>query len=305
VESRRRLRLPTGPRAMNLLIGTLIDGIILSGVYALAALGFVIIYRATRVFNFAQGEFMMLGAYFVYLFSSTYELPLEAAVLLSLLGVAVIGIGIFVLLVRPLTGQPLLSVIVVTMGVAILIRAVVGVIWGPVPLFIARPFGGQFIDIGAFSISMFDVVSVAVCGLTYAAVIAFLNLSSIGLKMRATAENPTLASERGVNLNLIFALSWGLAALAAAVAGAVFAGRSAVSISIVNLGLSAFPAALVGGFDSVGGTLIGALVVGLAETIAIVLWGAESKDVVAAAILLTVLAVRPYGLFGTPQVNRL
>ena len=135
--------------------------------------------------------------------------------------------------------------------------------------------------------------------------IAFLRWTSFGLRMQAAAENPTLASQVGVNLDMVYAVSWALAAVSAAVAGAVFAGRTAVSPNLIALGLGAFPAALVGGFDSVGGTLIGAMIVGFAETAAIIMLGGDTKDVVAAAVLLTVLAVKPFGLFGSKQIMRI
>jgi branched-chain amino acid transport system permease protein len=291
---------------LSLFIAAVIDGIILSGVYALAALGFVIIYRATGVFNFAQGEFMMLGAYFFYLFSTLYTLPLLVVAALTLLALALIGAGVFFLLVRPLTGQPLLAVIIITMGLAILLRALTGLFWGTSNLYFEAPFMGDFIDIGGYyNLSVFDLASIVICLVTYGAILCFLQFSPIGLQMRATAESPTLASQRGINLNLVFALSWTIAAVSAAVAGAVFSARTAVSLNISHLGLSAFPAAIVGGFDSVGGTLIGALVVGLAETFTVIVLGAEYKDLVAAIILLGVLMIRPYGLFGSRQVNRI
>jgi len=291
---------------LSLFISAMIDGLILSGVYALAALGFVIIYRATGVFNFAQGEFMMLGAYIFFLFSTTWELPFYMTAALVLGSLALIGAGVFFLLVRPLTGQPLLAVIIVTMGLAILLRAATGLFWGTTNLYFMAPLMTEFIDLwGYYTLSAYDLASILICLLTYGAIMAFLRFSPIGLQMRASAESPTLASQRGVNLNLVFALSWIIAAVSASVAGAVFAGRTAVSLNISHLGLSAFPAAIVGGFDSVGGTLIGAIVVGLAETFTVITLGSEYKDVVAAVILLLVLMVRPYGLFGTKQVNRI
>jgi branched-chain amino acid transport system permease protein len=291
---------------LSLFISAVIDGLILSGVYALAALGFVIIYRATGVFNFAQGEFMMLGAYIFFLFSTTWELPFYMTAALVLGSLALIGAGVYFLLVRPLTGQPLLAVIIVTMGLAILLRAVTGLFWGTTNLYFMAPLMTEFIDLwGYYTLSAYDLASILLCLLTYGAIMAFLRFSPIGLQMRASAESPTLASQRGVNLNLVFALSWIIAALSASVAGAVFAGRTAVSLNISHLGLSAFPAAIVGGFDSVGGTLLGAIVVGLAETFTVITLGSEYKDVVAAVILLLVLMVRPYGLFGTKQVNRI
>jgi branched-chain amino acid transport system permease protein len=291
---------------LSLFISALIDGLILSGVYALAALGFVIIYRATGVFNFAQGEFMMLGAYIFYLFGATYELPFFAVVGLMLISLALIGAGMFFLLVRPLTGQPLLAVIIITMGAAIIMRALTGLFWGTTNLYLTTPLMSDFIEIGGYyTLAVYDLAAIIICLFTYGAVMAFLRFSPIGLQMRATAESPTLASQRGVNLNLVFGTSWIIAALTASIAGAVFAGRTAVSLNISHLGLSAFPAAIVGGFDSVGGTLIGAVIVGLAETFTVVVLGAEYKDVVAAIILLLVLMMRPQGLFGSKQVNRI
>jgi branched-chain amino acid transport system permease protein len=290
----------------SLFISAVIDGLILSGVYALAALGFVIIYRATGVFNFAQGEMMMLGAYFFYLFTTPFELGFAVSAGLGLAALAAIGAGTYLLLVRPLTGQPLLAVIIITMGLAILLRAVTGLAWGTVNLYFTLPLMNEFIDVGGYyTLSAYDLAAVLICVVTYGAIMAFLRFSPIGLQMRATAVSPTLASQRGVNLDLVFALSWIIAAVSAAVAGAVFAGRTAVSLNISHLGLAAFPAALVGGFDSVGGTLLGAVVVGLAETFTVVTLGAEYKDIVSAAILLLILMFRPYGLFGARQVNRI
>jgi branched-chain amino acid transport system permease protein len=289
-----------------LLVSALIDGVILSGVYALAALGFVIIYRATGVFNFAQGEFMMLGAYAFYMLTMTYELDLYVSVALMLAGLALVGAGVYFILVRPLTGQPLLAVIIITMGLAILLRAFTGLFWGTTNLYFTMPLMNEFIEIGDYyTLSAYDLAAILICLVTYGAILALLRFSPIGLQMRATAESPTLASQRGVDLNLVFALSWSLAAVSAAVAGAVYAGRTSVSLNISHLGLAAFPAAIVGGFDSVAGTLLGAFVVGLAETFTVILLGAEYKDIVSASILLIILMVRPYGLLGARQVSRI
>jgi branched-chain amino acid transport system permease protein len=141
--------------------------------------------------------------------------------------------------------------------------------------------------------------------LTYASVIAFLRYSPIGLEMRASAENPTLASQRGINLNKVFAISWVIAAVSAAAAGAVVASRTVVGPDIAHLGINAFPVALVGGLDSVIGTLAGALIVGFVHTFSSWQFGSDTQDIVSAAILLIVLLLRPYGLLGTPRIMRL
>jgi branched-chain amino acid transport system permease protein len=295
-------------RNMNMLVLStiLIDGLILSGVYALAALGFVIIYRATGVFNFAQGELMMAGAYLFYVFTVDHELSPPVAVMLTLAGLAIIGAGLYMLVIRPMTAQPLFATIIITMGVAICMRSAIGMVWGPTSYYPKKLWADQFIDLGGvYNLPVFDLVCILTVGITYAAVIGFMRFSPLGLEMRASAENPTLASQRGVNLNTVFTLSWAIAAVSAATAGAVFASRTTVSLDLAHLGISALPAALVGGLDSVEGALVGALIVGFVQTFVAWQWGSEAQDVVAAAILLLVLMVRPYGLFGTRHINRL
>jgi len=291
---------------MNSIVLTtlLIDGLILSGVYALTALGFVIIYRATGVFNFAQGELMMVGAYLFYLFTASLALPTLVSAALTVLGLTLIAGGLYLVVIRRMTGQPLFAVIIITMGLAIIIRAAVGLIWGPSSYFPKKFLADQFIPIGGYQLAVFDLVSLCIVGGAYAVVIAFLRYSPMGLEMRASAENPGLASLRGVNLNTIFVVSWALAGVSAAIAGAVISSRSSVNLDIAHLGISAFPAALVGGLDSVGGTLIGALIVGFVQTWAAWHWGTESQDVVSAVILLLVLMLRPYGLFGSRHITR-
>ena len=204
-----------------------------------------------------------------------------------------------------MTAHPLFAAIIVTMGLAIVIRAIVGLIWGPSSHFPQRYWVDQFIDIGTYRLGVFDLVCLLIVGGAYALVMAFLRFTPMGLEMRASAENPTLASQRGVNLNKVLVLSWALAGVSAAIAGAVIATRTSVNLNIAHLGISAFPAALVGGLDSVGGALIGALIVGFVQTWAAWHWGTETQDVVAAAVLLLVLMVRPSGLFGTRHIARL
>lgn len=288
----------------NLFVTLLFDGFILSGIYALAALGFVIIYRATGVFNFAQGEWMMCGAYLFFLFTSSVNLPAMLAAGASILGMAMIAGGLYWVIMRRMTAHPLFAAIIVTMGLAIVLRSAVALIWGPSAHFPQKYWANEFISVGNYQLAIFDLVCLLAVGGAYACVLAFVRFSRVGLEMRASAENPTLASQRGVNLNKVFVVSWVLAGASAAIAGAVISSRTSVNLDIAHMGISAFPAALVGGLDSVGGALVGALIVGMVQTWAAWHWGSESQDVVVAGILLLVLMIRPSGLFGTRHVHR-
>lgn len=280
------------------------DGLLLSGVYALAALGFVIIYRATGVFNFAQGEFMMVGAYVFYLFFVQFDLPFAVAVVFAVGGLGLIGAGIYLLVLRQMTAQPLFAAIIVTMGVAILLRSATGIIWSANHFHIGRLLGGQYVSIGGVSFAVFDLLCLGLIAAVFIAVMGFLRFSPIGLEMRASAENPTLASQRGVNLNTVFAVSWAIAAATAAVAGGIAASRGSVTPELAHLGIAALPAALVGGLDSVGGVVVGGLIVGFAHTTAAWFWGPDTQDVISGLLLLAVLMIRPYGVFGSRHIAR-
>jgi branched-chain amino acid transport system permease protein len=290
---------------VNTVAGLLSSSLTLAGIYALAALGFVIIYRATRVFNFAQGEFMMVGAYACYACLATFRLPVVAAVIFALVAGAVTGLLVYLIAIRSMTGQPLFAIIIVTMGVSIFMRAAVGFIWGPVARYAPLPNAGVTIQLPAgVVISLYDLLAIGIAVVVCASFMAFFRFTTVGLQMRATAENPRLAGNRGVNVQMIFALAWALAGMSAVIGGILYAGRTSFSPAISALGLQAFPAALVGGFDSVGGAIIGALLVAVAETVATSIWGPATQDVVAFGILLLILLVRPYGLFGAKEVGR-
>jgi branched-chain amino acid transport system permease protein len=272
----------------------------LGGIYALTALGFVIIYRATRVFNFAQGTMMALGAYFVVSVIALFQLPTLLAMVIACLLSALLGLVTYWVVIRPMTTQPLFATIIVTMGVSIMYSGAIGVIWGPVDRFITTPITGVQ-RLGEFPISNYSTAVFGACAVMCVGLLAFFRYSRIGLQMRATAENGLLASQRGISLNWIFALTWSLAGFAAGVAGMLYAGNTSASPTIAELGLRAFPAALVGGFDSVGGALVGGVIVAFAETAAAVIWGSEARNVVAFALLLVIMLLRPNGLFGRPE----
>jgi len=278
--------------------------VVLASIYALIACGYVLIYRVSRVLNLAHGELMMLGAYLLLatasLFSGHPAMALAAAALLSLLT----GALVYVFLMRKMTGEMVLAAILTTVALGILIRGVVVLIWSAqqqypaVALGVANPslslLGGARISIWSLALVLTNLV--VYCGL-----FLFLNFSRWGMRMRAAGQNPLLAAQRGINLHGVYALAWSLSTLTGALAGMLMALDSGLTTSMPVIGLKAFPAALVGGLDSLAGALLGALIVASAEVLLIYYVDPLLSDVVPFLVLIAMLIVRPWGLFGTRE----
>ena len=278
--------------------------VVLASIYALIACGYVLIYRVSRVLNLAHGELMMLGAYLLLatasLFSGHPAMALAAAALLSLLT----GALVYVFLMRKMTGEMVLAAILTTVALGILIRGVVVLIWSAqqqypaVALGVANPslslLGGARISIWSLALVLTNLV--VYCGL-----FLFLNFSRWGMRMRAAGQNPLLAAQRGINLHGVYALAWSLSTLTGALAGILMALDSGLTTNMPVIGLKAFPAALVGGLDSLAGALLGALIVASAEVLLIYYIDPLLSDVVPFLVLIAMLIVRPWGLFGTRE----
>jgi branched-chain amino acid transport system permease protein len=280
------------------------NGIALAPIYILTAAGFVIVYRATQVFNFAQGALMLIGAYLLYEGAETLGLSLGFALLFAIVGMAIVGALIYLLTLKPLTGHGTFGLIIVTMGVSIVLTGIAAVKWGFTPLNLNAPNPDLAIRIGDFRLSGFATLSVIATAAVLLLLAALFRYTAIGMQMRAVAESPVLASRRGISVEKIYVLTWMLSGAVAAIAGAMVAFRSGAAPSVAAVGLVAFPAALIGGFDSLLGAVVGGLIVALLQTYATFLWGAEVQDVVVFGLMLAVLLVRPYGLFGTREVQR-
>jgi branched-chain amino acid transport system permease protein len=278
------------------------NGIALAPIYILTAAGFVIVYRATQVFNFAQGALMLIGAYFVYEAAESLGLPLALPVAVA--GMAVVGALIYILTLKPLTGHGTFGLIIVTMGVSIVLTGLAAVKWGFTPLNLNAPDPNLGIEIGDFRLSGFATATVIVTAVVLAGFAVLFRYTAIGMQMRAVAESPVLASRRGISVEKIYIVTWALAGALAAIGGAIVAFRSGAAPSVAAVGLVAFPAALIGGFDSLLGAVVGGLIVALLQTYAVFLWGADVQNVVVFGLMLAVLLIRPYGLFGTREVQR-
>jgi branched-chain amino acid transport system permease protein len=278
--------------------------IVLASIYALIACGYVLIYRVSRVLNLAHGELMMLGAYMVLATASLFNghpvIALAAAILLSLAA----GALVYVFLMRKMTGEMVLAAILTTVALGILIRGLVVLIWSAQQQYPAQALGvpnPSLVLLGGARISMWSAVLVATTVIVYAALFAFLRFGRWGMRMRAAGQNPLLAAQRGINLHGVYALAWSLSTLTGALAGILMALDSGVTGGMPVVGLKAFPAALVGGLDSLVGALAGSLIIAAAEVLLIYYVDPLLSDVVPFLVLIAMLVVRPWGLFGTRE----
>ena len=278
--------------------------IVLASIYALIACGYVLIYRVSRVLNLAHGELMMLGAYMVLATASLFNghpvVALTAAILLSLL----VGALVYVFLMRKMTGEMVLAAILTTVALGILIRGLVVLIWSAQQQYPAQALGvpnPSLVLFGGARISMWSAVLVATTVVVYAALFAFLRFGRWGMRMRAAGQNPLLAAQRGINLHGVYALAWSLSTLTGALAGILMALDSGLTGGMPVVGLKAFPAALVGGLDSLVGALAGSLIIAAAEVLLIYYVDPLLSDVVPFLVLIAMLIVRPWGLFGTRE----
>lgn len=313
------------PNDLQKLIRLTYAGLTDGSLLALIALGLVLVYKSTDVINFAHGEFMLLGGFVGYQFLTWFE-PLMAApltVFLSIVGMFAVAVfaGIILerLVLRPLIGEPIISVIMVTIGLSNIFHAIVGVIWGnnPVALPVEVLPNDAFADPGRFEIAIEgarrplflsheNLMLIAVVAVVTGLLLFFFQRSKHGIAMRATADDQQAAMSMGISIKVIFAIAWSLAAVTAALAGLMIGetsgGLSGQTIPLV--GLRAFPVIILGGLDSIAGAIIGGLAIGLIETYAGGYIDPAAKDIAPYIVLLIVMMIRPYGLFGQKIIER-
>ena len=278
--------------------------VVLAAIYALIACGYVLVYRVSRVLNLAHGELMMLGAYLLLLtatqFSSHWLVAILAAVVLSLLT----GVLIYLFLMRKMTGEMVLAAVLTTVALGILLRGLMVLVWSAQQQYPAQPLQITNFVIalpGGARISLCAALLVLTTAFIYSALLLFLRFGRWGVRMRAAGQNPLLAAQRGVNLHAIYALAWGLSTLTGALAGMLIALDSGLGQTMAIIGLKAFPAALVGGLDSLVGALVGSLIVAAAEVLLINYVDSLLSEVVPFLVMIAMLIVRPWGLFGTRE----
>lgn len=287
-------------------------GLALGARYALVALGFVIIYRATGVINFAQGGLLAVGAYLTYAFANDAGLPFFVAVVLALAFSALLGAAVERTMLRPMVGQPVFAVIMITIGLLFILEQVVTTVWGYDSLNLADPWGVDTVRAGDVVMSVRDLWTLGLAAAVLAGFFAFFRLSKLGVAMRATALDPEAALAQGISARRVFAVSWAISAALAALAGVTLAsGPAALSPGIGAIALVAFPAMIVGGLDSPIGAVVGGIIIGLTQALTagyqedLFPWAGDNFGAVMPyLVMILILLVRPYGLFGTKEVRR-
>jgi branched-chain amino acid transport system permease protein len=284
----------------------IISGAAVGLVYALVALGFVMIHKSTQVFNFAQGELMMLGAFCAYTFIILFGLPFWAGSILAIVSVALFGAVLDRVLLRRMVGNKPFTIFMLTVGIGFCIRSIVMLVppWGTETYSLPSPLQGKVFSLGGFIVSADHVAILLTASLIAAALFVFFQFTRLGLAMRAISQNPLAASYLGVRVDSLFSIVWALSAAAAALAGVMLAPISFVHADMGQIGLKAIPAAVLGGFDSLPGAIVGGLIIGIVESLAGFYCPEGVKDVAAYVVLLVVLAVKPRGLFGQPDAKK-
>ncbi len=280
-------------------------GLFSGGLLALVALGFVLVYKGTRAINFAMGEFMMLGAYLVYTGHTWLKLPLPLAVLFGLAGITVVALLVERLLLRPLAGQPVVSVLMVTIGLGAFLHGMVDAIWGgrnlEMPQMLPRkPMVWGDVLISGPVFWSFWVALAVIAGLTL-----YFRFSRTGIAMRAAASDPITAYALGIDVRRTQQLTWVFAGCIGTAAGTIVASVSSLSPALSATALGVLAVVILGGLDSIAGAIVAGLIVGWLESIAVGYFGGKVRDLVPYVVVLTILMLRPYGLFGTRDIERL
>ncbi len=297
---------------MEAVIESIASGLGQGAVYALLGLGFVIIYKGTEVVNFAQPALMVLGAYYSAWLVFTVGVPFPLAVLGAMVITAGIGAVSERVALRPMVGQPVFSAAMVTIGLFFILLMVANRLIGTDFVQVGDPWGLETFQVGPAQIFEADLARVLIGAVAVAAVGAFYKYSRAGLAMRATASDQETSLAQGIKVGRMFGLSWALSGGLAALAG-VFVGAQGVGVTTTTalIALKALPAIILGGIDSIRGAVIGGLTIGLAESFVKTYqptyapWlGANFDQVTPYVVMLLVLMVRPYGLFGTPEIER-
>ena len=272
--------------------------------YGMVAMGFAIIYKVSRVLNFAQGEVMMLVAFVGYSIAVRTDGNQPLVIIGVLLTSVVVAALIERLVVRPMMGQPVFSIVMMTIALSVFLRSLIGLVWGTDPMRMPGISSAASLQVLGVMLQPAQLVLIAVYVLSCVGLWAFLRFSMLGIAMRATATDPTVTLLMGLSIQKLYRTGWIISALLAGMSGLLFANIYHVGLDMGHVGIAAFPAAILGGLDSVLGAAIGGLVIGVAENLAGGYIGSGYKEIASFAIILLVLMVRPHGLFGEKDIER-
>ena len=283
----------------------LIGGLALGAIYAVVALGFVLVYKSTDVLNLAHGEFLMLGAYFALTFLISENLNFFLGVFVLLLVMLVFGLLVHYGIMRRMVGQGFFAIVLITLGIATIIRALLLIFYGPTERARLDLLPQGSFEIGGATVRHVDIIIFAVVAACVLLFFLFFKYTRLGLHMRAVADDIEAAAAMGIDPDKVYAMTWAAAMVMAGIGGLLFGHvTGAIDRSIEAIGLRAFPAAVVGGLTSLGGSIVGGLVVGVIEQFANGHLGTKWREPVAFSVMFVVLLVRPTGLWGRKDLER-
>jgi len=285
-----------------------LNGLMVGALYTLIAMGFVLIYKASEVINFAQGEQVMLGGYLALMMLSTVRLPLPLAILATMGVMALLGFAVERGILRPLTGYPVVSVIMATIGLAAVLRGLAPMVWSAEVRGFPAILPSTPLRVLGVPLAPVNLASAALALLCMGVLGYVFQRTRFGIAMRAVSDDPRAAAAMGVDLRTILALAWAIAGMVSALGGVIWGRILGVDPYLAIVGLKVFPVVILGGLDSILGAVVGGFVMGVLESLAAgyidPLVGGGAKDVVPFGVLIVALMVRPYGLFGREIIER-
>jgi branched-chain amino acid transport system permease protein len=286
----------------------MLSGASIGLMYSLIALGFVLVYKATDAINFAQGEFVMMAGLVAAAVLGADGTWLILAILVTLAVMIGFGFGLERVVLRPLLGRPVVAVIMATIGLAAVLRGLTPIVFGSATQGVPLPIGDEPIEIGPASLPPIQVLGAAVAILFFLAFSWFFKKSRMGVAMRAVADNQQVAQAMGINVERYFAIAWAMTGVVSALGGIIWGSMLGVDIQLALVGLKVFPVVIRGGLDSIGGALLGGVIVGVVESLAAGYLdpyvGGGTKDFAPYVLMILVLMVRPYGIFGRRRIER-
>jgi branched-chain amino acid transport system permease protein len=286
----------------------LTNGVMIGLMYALIALGFVLIYKATDAINFAQGEFVMFAGFIAAGAAVAAGLSFWVSALLAIAGMVALGFGLERVVLRPLIGRPIIAVVMATIGLAAVLRGGAVLVFGAGTRDIAMPVGGAPLDLGLVLLSRVQLVGAAV-SIVFLGVFSWFFLKSrVGIAMRAVADSQQVAMAMGIDVERYFALAWAMAGVVSALGGVVWGAMLGVDNQLALVGLKVFPVVILGGLDSILGAVVGGLIVGVVENVAAGYLdpyvGGGTKDFAPYVLMIIALMIRPEGIFGRRRIER-
>ena len=296
---------------MTFFLQLVISGFALGMVYALIAIGFVIILKCSKAFNIAQGHFVMIGGYLGFTFLVVFGLPVWASLLAAIAAAIIMGLLIERLTLRPLVGQPVLAVIMMTIALATVLEGVATLVWGGEYKTYHGVLPTITLQVGELSVPPEMLIGLMVSVLVVAILMIFFRYTKSGLAMMATAEDEQVVQSAGIRVTTVYALSWVIACIVGVIGGIILGGVSGVMIPLAHVGLKAFAVVLLGGVNSIGGAIIAGIILGVAENVAagyldpLLPAGGGLASVFPFIIIIIVLIFRPHGLFGLVEIERI